>query len=387
MKSVEEEGAPIGRLFVDEMYFCLDCQACETVCPAGVRYGELVEHARELMAENGKDAFALRILKRVFLRGVLNSRHRLKFAAALLRAYERSGLRDAVEQSSILTVFSERLHEKHLLLPRFSDGAFTEEIQEILPSADDVERRGRVAFLSGCIMNYALPHVHRAAVAVLRAAGFEVIIPRAQECCGSLHAHSGDMESARRLARKNVDVFSSFDFDALVVDSAGCGAFLKQYGEILSDDPAYAERARFFSQKVRDITEFLAGVPLPNLSPIDKRVTYHEACHLVHTQKVSREPRELIRRVPGIELAELPESTWCCGSAGIYNILRYDDSIELLERKIRNIAATGADIVLTANPGCHIQLEYGLRKFGVGAKVMHPVELLAAAIQHSDMVR
>lgn len=380
MKYVAEDKLPITENFIDEMYFCLDCQACETVCPAGVQYGALVENARRIISEHHKDPFQLRLAKKFFLNGLLMSKRRLQWLMRMLGMYERSGLRDAVERSGILSVFSERLHEQHAMLPKLADQAFDESVPEIVTPTTKGKLRGRVGFLFGCIMNYALPDVHRDAVAVLLASGFEVIIPKKQECCGSLHSHNGEIDSAKKLARNNLDEFDRYPFDAFVVDSAGCGAFLKEYGNLLADDPMYAAKASSFANKVKDITEFLAELDLQPLLPLNKRVTYHEACHLVHTQKISQQPRKILQSIPGIEFVELPEAAWCCGSAGIYNVVRFDDSIKLLERKMNNLASTNADIVVTANPGCHLQLQYGIRKFGLKMEVMHPVSLLAKAL-------
>lgn len=388
MKSVAEDKLPITEKFVDEMYFCLDCQACETVCPAGVQYGALVENARRLIAEGGKDPPRVKFIKKIFLNGVLASKRRLKFFAKLARLYEQSGLRDAMERSGILSIFSQKLEEKHALIPRARSRPFDETVPEVLkPKTGRV--KGRVGFLTGCVMNIALPDVHQDTVEVLLACGFEVVIPKMQECCGSLHGHNGEVDGAKALARKNLDVFEHYEFDHLVVDSAGCTAFLKEYETLLADDEDYAEKALTFSSKVKDITEFLPEIELPPLQAIHRRVTYHEACHLVHTQKISAQPRKLIQSIPGIEFVELPEATWCCGSAGIYNVVRFDDSMELLERKMNNLSGTGAEIVLTANPGCHLQLQYGIRKYasllgrkwqGMKMEVMHPVQLLRRAL-------
>jgi glycolate oxidase iron-sulfur subunit len=229
-------------------------------------------------------------------------------------------------------------------------------------------------------MNVVFSKIHHDAVKVLTANGYEVVIPKNQVCCGSLHAHNGEIKTAKSLARKNIDVFEQYQFDALVIDSAGCSAFMKEYNRILADDSKYAERAKMFSSRVKDISEFLAEVGLKKEPKhLGKKVTYHEACHLVHTQKISKQPRQLIQSIPGIEFVELPESTWCCGSAGIYNIVRYDDSMKILERKMKNIELTGAEIVLTANPGCHLQIQFGIRKFGLQMEVLHPISLLARA--------
>jgi len=379
MRSLHDGSLTMSDRFTDEMYFCLDCQACQTACPAGVQYGSLVEDAREKIADQHREPLSLRLLKKMFLRGILSTPKRTKLFGRVLRWYDRIGLRGAIDETGILGVFSERLKEKHRLLPDVRGEFFDETSPEFIPAQS--QKRGRVAFLSGCIMNIAFADVHRDAVDVLTACGFDVIIPKRQVCCGSLHGHNGDVSTAKNLAKQNIDIFLQYDFDALVIDSAGCGAFLKEYGALFADDPDYADRAKMLSNKTKDISEFLSDVGiLQPLSPLDVRVTYHEACHLVHTQKISRQPRDIIKQIPGVTFVELPESTWCCGSAGIYNILRFDDSMKMLERKMNNIASTNAEIVLTANPGCHLQLECGIRQSGLKMEVMHPVSFLKKAI-------
>ncbi len=378
IRSVREEKLDLTPEFVHEMNFCLDCQACETACPAGVRYGSLVEDARRLVFEKRKDPLRTRMAKWIVLRGILSSRRRTNAAARLLGLYERSGLKETLERKGFLERISAPLARKHRMLPQVGETFFDENAGDVFSPPGP--RRGRVALLSGCVMNVVFPRIHTDTLNVLLRNGFEVVIPPRQSCCGSLHSHNGDLREARRLARRNVDALDSGSFDALIVDSAGCAAFLKEYGGVLSDDPRYAERARALSSKTKEITEFLdeAGYDKPGW-PVRKRITYHDACHLVHTQKISRQPRDIIRSIPGAEIVELPESTWCCGSAGVYNLTQFDDSMKLLERKMSHIASTNADIVLTANPGCHLQLAFGIREKGLSMEVMHPVSLLALA--------
>jgi len=375
IRSVHDGTLAASAAFAEEMNFCLDCQACQTACPAGVRYGELVEGARQLISDRGLEPLSTRLARFLILDVVLGSSRRTKIFGRALRWYQRCGLRDAVEGSRILTIFSSRLHEKHAMLPRASTRFFDETVPETISAVG--ERRGRVVFLSGCIMNIALADVHRDSIDVLTRNGFEVIVPASQGCCGSLHGHNGGIPKALELAKRTVDLFEGLDFDALIVDSAGCGAYLKEYGKLLSGDPDYGARAERLARKTKDITEFLPAVGFAKPGGrISGRVTYHEACHLLHTQKISRQPREIIASVPGLDMVELPEASWCCGSAGIYNVTRYDDSMDMLARKMENLRSTRADIVVTANPGCHLQLQYGIRKHGLAMKVMHPVSLL-----------
>jgi glycolate oxidase iron-sulfur subunit len=379
MYAVENKSILLTDKFVNEIYYCLDCQACETACPAGVHYGELVEASRNGIGESKKDPFILNIVKIIFLRGILSSPARTKLFGKILFWYEQIGLRNAIEESGILKIISPSLHEKHRLLPRADRNCFDESVEEIIP-VQKGEKRGRVAFLSGCIMNIAFTKIHQDAVRVLNLNGFEIVIPMKQVCCGSLHSHNGDLKEAKRLAKINIEVFEKHQFDYLVVDSAGCSAFMKEYGKIFADEPDYAERAKSLSSRVKEITEFLSEVGLSKMpEEYSATVTYHDACHLVHTQKVSRQPRELLQNIPGIKLIELSESSWCCGSAGIYNVVRYEDSMKILDRKMENIKSTGAEIVTTANPGCHLQLEYGIEKKGLKMEVLHPVSILSRA--------
>ena len=258
MRSVQDGTLYLSDEFVDEMYFCLDCQACQTACPAGVQYGALVENARELIAEERREPFRLSVLKQILLKGILASKSRTKLSANVLRLYRQSGLWEAVEGSNILNLFSERLQMKHAILPVVARTFFDDSMPEVVSPKGNP--RGRVAFLTGCIMNVSFPEVHRDALEVLVRNGFEVVLPKHQVCCGSLHGHNGDNQTAKTLARQNVDVFEWFEFDALIVDSAGCSAFLKEYGAVLSDDEGYRPRAEALARKTRDITEFLVEV-------------------------------------------------------------------------------------------------------------------------------
>ncbi len=390
--TAREESSPRGRIrlmremyagklemsdtFVDEMYFCLDCQACQTACPAGVQYGTLVEDTRKVISEKGREPFFLRIVKKILLNGILASRFRTKLVAAMLRFYRHSGLQKVIGAVGLPASLRARLD----LLPPVAKRSFDASVGELVPHAG--MKKGRVAFLTGCIMNVSFPEIHADVVDVLTRNGFDVVIPKQQVCCGSLHAHYGEVQGAMALARKNIEVFEKYEFDALIVDSAGCGAFIKEYGRHFENDPVYAQRARSLANKTKEIMEFLSEVGFERPSHgREQHVTYHEACHLVHTQKISGPPREIINSVPGAELKELPESTWCCGSAGIYNVVRFDDSMQLLDRKMNHIKSTNAEIVCTANPGCHIQLQYGIKRFGLNMDVVHPVSLLNRAYQ------
>jgi glycolate oxidase iron-sulfur subunit len=379
IKSVARGEMEMSRIFADEMNFCLDCQACETACPAGVKYGRMVETAR-VVIDNTKYVSKLGVtIKRIALRKIVASRNGLKFVSRLLWIYQKIGLQKLVRLSRILKFFSKNLSEIETLSPVIADKFSDTQIKEIEVPTGEVKYK--TAFHFGCLMNTMFADINIDTIDVLKECGCKIITPQDQVCCGSLMGHNGDMEFALKLARKNIDAFDKHDYDYLISNSAGCGAFMKDYAHLLEDDPAYAEKAKRFSSKVKDVMEFFSEQkPLPKLEhelELElKNVTYHDACHLIHAQKVSTQPREVIKSLPGVEYKELEEASWCCGSAGIYNVVRYDDAIKQLERKMSNIKNTEAKIVLTGNPGCMGQIKHGTKKFNVDVEVLHPVTLI-----------
>jgi len=374
MKAVAEGDLEITQGFIEEMNFCLDCQACETACPAGVKYGALVESARAQISQEGRENWQTKIVKWIFLRKTFENRKWLAIAAQLMRYYQRSGLDWFLKKTKLLRIFSKRLHEIQYLAPRIASIPSRKKLAE--RSVLSRKQRFRVGFLTGCIMDVAFSDVNVDTVELLLQHDCEVLIPPLQCCCGSLHAHNGDMETARRLARQNVECFGDLELDAIVMNSAGCGAFMKEYASVLSDDAKYAAPAAHMSKKVKDISEFLFEIGLKlNASSgaqiKSQRVTYHDPCHLAHSQKVSEQPRQLIKMIPTIEYVELPEANWCCGSAGVYNITHYEAATELLDRKMKNIRKVNPDIIVTGNPGCLLQLQYGLSREGMDVEILH----------------
>lgn len=387
IRSVARGEMELSETFAEEMNFCLDCQACETACPAGVKYGRMVETARVLVDETGYGSTKLNIaLKRFALRKIVASRNGLKFVSTLLRLYQKIGLQKIVRATGILKIFSKNLAEIETLSPTIADKFSDKQIKEIeLPNG---EIKYKTAFHFGCLMNTMFADINIDTIDVLKECGCKIITPQDQVCCGSLMGHNGDMEFALKLARKNIDAFEKHDYDFLISNSAGCGAFMKDYAHLLEDDPTYAEKAKRFSSKVKDVMEFFAEQKPDlnyNLALKPELTTYHDACHLVHAQKVSTQPREVIKSLPGIEYKELEEASWCCGSAGIYNVVRYDDAVKQLERKMKNIKNTNANIVLTGNPGCMGQIKHGTKKFNVDVEVLHPVTLIKRLLNNSKV--
>ncbi len=375
IKAVADGVLPITDKFMDEMDFCLDCQACETACPAGVKYGSMVEAARVVITKQKANGAIGRWMKKIGMNVILASPTILRFFSRFFYAYQQFGIRSFMHKSGLFRLFGKNFAEYDKLLPDFSKTFSVSVIKPVMPPYG--QKKHTVAFLTGCLMDVAFAEINIDTVKILQRNGCEVITPRQQYCCGSLHAHYGEMDKAVSLARKNLDAFDGYQFDYLVANSAGCGAFMKEYAHIFEHEPQYAEKAKKFSAKVRDITEFLAeNEPTAPLGQVEGKITYHDACHLAHTQKVTKQPRKVIMEIPGVDYVELPESTWCCGSAGIYNVVRYDDSMKFLNRKIENLKQTNADVVVMANPGCLLQMKYGVEKQKLPIEVIHTVTLL-----------
>ncbi len=377
MVQVATGKAEIGPSYREHIDLCLACRGCESACPSGVQYGRLVEAARAEIEERTERSFGDRLVRALVFRHLLPSRTRLRVAAGLLWTYEKSGLQRLVRASGMLKLFG-RLGELEKLSPPAEVPTFFRHYGKVFPA--EGERRYRVAFLGGCIANVSFARLNEATVRVLRKNGCDVHVPESQTCCGALHVHAGIRGEARRLARRNIDAVLNGGFDAIVTNAAGCGSTLKEYGELLEHDSAYAGRAAEFAQRVKDVNEFLASVDLnPRMAVLPYKVTYQDSCHLAHGQKVRAPPRKLLRAVPGLELREMTSPDLCCGSAGIYNVLHTDMAMSVLEKKMENVNATGADVIATANPGCMLQLSTGVRLMGRGQRVVHVVEILDEA--------
>lgn len=383
IKSVARGEMDITPTFAEEMNFCLDCQACETACPAGVKYGSMVEAARVEVDNTSYRSGLYKFIKRFLLKTVVGSRKKLKLVSRLLRIYQRSIFRRLIHKSGFLRIISSNLEEIDKLSPTVSEKFSDEIIPEITIPKGEVKYK--TAFLSGCLMNVMFAEINKDSVDVLQSCSCEVFTPKGQICCGSLQAHNGDFETAKKLAKHTIDVFENYKFDYMISNSAGCGAFMKEYGHILSDDVKYSERAKSFSSRVKDISEFLTEANLTlKMKPLVESITYHDACHLAHTQKITEQPRKILKAIPGVNYKELEEASWCCGSAGIYNIVHYKESMIILERKMENIKKTNAKVVVTGNPGCLAQLRYGAKRFGVDVEVLHPVSLVRKTLNNLD---
>ncbi len=374
------DGAPVTPSYVEHIGLCLACRGCETACPSGVQYGRLVEAAREQIESQVTRPGVTNWLGKLILRHLFTSPGLLTAAGAGLWLYQASGLQKLVRVSGVLRHFG-KLAEIEQLSPAAEPPFFFSRIGRTFPA--EGERRRRVAFLAGCIANVVFARLNEATVRVLQANGCDVVIPEGQTCCGAIHVHTGMREEARKLARWNIDAVIDGGFDAVITNAAGCGSTLKEYGELLDHDRRYTEKARLFASLVKDVNEFLASFDLNlKMGPVNATVCYQDSCHLAHGQKVRIPPRKLLAAVPGLRYKEMPLSDLCCGSAGIYNVVQNEMSLEILARKMEVINSTGADVVATANPGCMLQLQAGVRRFGKGQRVAHVIELLDEAYRN-----
>ncbi|HXE89381.1 MAG TPA: heterodisulfide reductase-related iron-sulfur binding cluster [Terriglobales bacterium] len=372
---VDSGRLPIGESFVTHIDRCLGCRACETACPSGVEYGRIVERARAEIEQNYPRPWLERTLRSYFFQKVLTDFTRLARLVRLLRLYQRSGLESLLRALGLLKLFG--MADVAALAPRIDRDFFFADFGRTFPA--EGERRARVAFHGGCIASVAFAELNRATIRVLQKNGVEVVVPAAQACCGALCAHSGFREEARSLARRNLDAFLAHDVDAIVTNAAGCGATLKEYDDLLEPDSSGREKAQQFVARVKDVTEFLAELgPRAVARPLGVRVTYQDPCHLAHGQKIRRAPRALLKAL-GCELVEMPHSDYCCGSAGVYNVVENDLAMQILDAKITDVAATDADVIATANVGCMLQLRAGVKRHGLKMDVRHVIELLDEA--------
>lgn len=411
MKAVADDVLEPDAAFRQQMDLCLGCRACEPACPSDVKYGQLIEQAREAIASEQPYSRPVKLLRRLALEGLFPHHGRMRLLGGLLRLYQRSGLRTLARRLGILGLFPQHMREMEAVLPDAAgDGVIRRwerlglparwEAAEtgggrhlVIPAALDAAEKpvARVGLFRGCIMDALFTETNVNTIKLLRQAGYEVVIPAAQTCCGALHAHAGETASARRLAARNVDAFAAAGVDCVASNAGGCGASLKEYDHLLHGDPQLAEPARRFAAGVRDVSELLAeGRPLP-LKPLradgeQVTVTYQDSCHLRNVMRVQSPPRRMIASVPGVQLRELQDADRCCGSAGIYNLTQPDMSSRVLDRKMEHVERTRANVILTANPGCLLQMKWGVARAGLTQQMeaMHLVDFLARSLQENE---
>jgi glycolate oxidase iron-sulfur subunit len=382
IKAVAEERLDLlSPGFVHQMSECLDCRACEAVCPSGVEYGKILEPARTqiVRAQDPVRSWWARLGRAVLIGRLFQSMWLMRIAAWFLRFYQRSGLRGLVRRTGLLRAMG--LQDLEAIAPRISDRFFVPRGQRFTPPG---YARATAFLHAGCIMHVAFAEWNEATVRVLNAAGVEVVVPRGQGCCGAITIHAGQMPLGRELAKRNIEAFERSGADVYVINAAGCGSALKEYGHLFHDDPDWRDRAAAFSAKVRDVLEYLdeIGLPVHALGPVRGVVTYQDACHLAHAQRITAPPRRLLASIPGLEIREMEESSLCCGSAGIYNVQQPGMAQRLQRRKVDRVLEVAPEIVATANPGCALQIRNGLDHAGAPhVQVKHVVELLDASLR------
>jgi glycolate oxidase iron-sulfur subunit len=383
MDGINEGEIPLSPAIAQHFDSCLGCLACVTACPSGVQYDQLIEATRAQMERNYPRSRSENLLRK-FIFSIFPYPNRLRVLLAPLLAYQKLGLQKLLRSTGLLKkLLPEQIAAMESVLPELTPQSFTDNLPEVI-SANGTQRY-RVGMLLGCVQRVFLPEVNNATVRVLTANGCEVVVPKLQGCCGALSHHQGQEAQMIELARQTIDVFADLNLDAVLINASGCGHTMKEYGHILKDDPKYAEKAKEFSLKVKDVQEFLDNVGLTaKLSPLQDEpltIAYQDACHMLHGQKISLEPRRLLRQIPNVQLRESVDAALCCGSAGIYNILQPEVGHELGEQKVTNLTDTGAKAIASANVGCIIQIRKHLQLQNKKVLLMHPMELLDYSIR------
>ena len=377
MKAVNEGRIGITPTVFSHWDLCIQCRACEVACPSGVPYGRLIEATMAQVEPHRRVGIVTRLVSGLLLRHLLPHQWRLSRLVDMLRLYQLTGLQMAVRRTGLLHKLSPKLAELERSSPDVRRGYFKAEGQ-VIPAVG--RKRARVALLSGCVMPLVDGPQMAAVTRVLARNGCEVLVNRGQVCCGAINSHVGDLDLARALARRNIDVFLAGDVDAIVVASAGCGVRMKEYDDLLRDDQEYADKAARLSAMVKDIHEFLVELPLiPPQASLGYRVTYQDSCHLSHAQRITEAPRELLGSIPGLEFIEMAGSSNCCGAGGTYSITQREFSLRLLDTKMSALKETGANVVATANPGCAIQLRLGVQRESSLVRVRYVTDLLDLA--------
>ena len=380
-----EGRAPIDDGFTRHIDTCLGCMACVTACPSGVKYDKLIEATRPQIERHAPRPLGDRLFRRLIF-SLFPYPGRLKVVAVTLWAYQRLGLQRLVRATGLLGLLPARLRAMETVTPRVTLTSIFSSLQERIPAQG--ERRRTVALLLGCVQRTFFSEVNAATARVLAAEGCDVVIPQPQGCCGALMVHSGLEDEAVEMAKRLIDTFDGLDVDTIVINAAGCGSTLKEYGHLLRDDPAYATKARTLAEKCQDISEVLADLP-PRAPrhPVPLKVAYHDACHLQHAQGVSAQPRTVLASIPELEVLDIPEGGLCCGSAGIYNLVEPETAQALGERKVAHVLSTGAEAVVSSNPGCLLQLRSSLEQTDPerAMPMLHLVELVDASIRNEPV--
>ncbi|MFS0672264.1 (Fe-S)-binding protein [Ornithinibacillus sp. 179-J 7C1 HS] len=362
---------------------CLGCRACEPVCPSGVKYGHLLEQARDIIYQNKKQTLPVKAVRGLVFNNIFPNQNRMISATSLLGFYQRSGLQKVARKSGIMSFFPESLKTMEKVLPSVpKKKELKNRPKHLLPLQ---EQKKKVAFFSGCLMDTLFMTTNDATMKLLQYAGCEIVIPESQNCCGALHGHSGERNKAQEMAKKNIEAFEKADVDYIITNAGGCGAFLVDYGYLLKDDLVWKKRAERFSNKIKDITSILVELDFDKerLKLPNQIVTYQDSCHLKNGQKTFMEPRKLLQSIHGVSYVEMHDASRCCGSAGIYNIVESKMSMQILDYKMEQTKKTNAKTIVTANPGCLLQMKLGIEREGLSDSVraVHIVDFLLEAFE------
>lgn len=383
MDAINEGRIPLSDASSQHFDSCLGCLACVTTCPSGVQYDKLIAATRPQIERNHNRSLPAKLLRQLIF-AIFPYPQRLRILLAPLSIYQKLGLQKLIRSTGLLDrLLPPQIAAMESVLPEISAQAFQDSLPQLVPAQG--EKRYRVGMILGCVQRLFLPQVNEATLRVLTANGCEVVIPKSQGCCGALTHHQGQELQTQELARQTIDTFADANVDAVIINASGCGHTLKEYGHILQDDPEYAEKAKVFASKVKDVQEFLDAVGLTaELSPLQDRplvVVYQDACHMLHGQKISLEPRRLLKQIPSLQLREPIDAALCCGSAGVYNILQPEVGDELGRQKVENLVNTKASLIVSANVGCTVQIRKHLQLQAQQVPILHPMELLDYSIR------
>lgn len=384
MKAVADGLISPDEDFERSLDLCLGCRACETVCPPGVNYGSLLEEARDIIAQNKKYSLPVRAVRKAVFDGLFPHQNRMRSVAGLIGFYQRSGLQTIARKIGFMRLLPEGLATMEKVLPKVPPMRDLKNRPELTPSLGP--KTMRVAFFSGCLMDTMFLETNNATIKLLQLAGCEIVMPKDQACCGALHGHYGEKDHAREMAKKNIKAFENAEADYIITNAGGCGGFLIDYGHLLENESEWHERALAFSRKLKDISEILVeagfhekvGLELPN-----QVITYQDSCHLRNVMKTASAPRTLLKAIKGSLYREMPEADRCCGSAGIYNIIESEMSMKMLDYKMARTKETEAATIVTANPGCLLQMKLGIEREGLAGKMrgVHIVDVLLEAVK------
>lgn len=384
MKAVADGLIEPDEDFEQSLSQCLGCRACETVCPSGVKYGHLLEDARDLISQNKKYSFTTNTIRKTVFEGLFPHQNRMQTATSLLGFYQKSGLQKIARSIGIMGLFPETLATMEKVLPKAPSKKQMKNRPEFLPA--EGTKTKRVAFFTGCLMDTMFLETNDATMKLLQLAGCEIVIPKGQNCCGALHGHSGEKAGSRELAKKNIEAFEDLNVDYIITNAGGCGAYLLDYDYLLKDEPEWKERAIKFKNKVKDISQILYELDFHKKVKLrlpHQIITYQDSCHLRNVMKTAEAPRALLKAIDGIDYVEMKDADRCCGSAGIYNIVESEMAMKILDLKMENVKETHAKTIVTANPGCLLEMKLGIEREGLSDKMraVHIVDLLLEAAQ------